>query len=59
MNKNRYQLLDEYLGPCLELGWRFLTKYMAASRRLLLGAVSRSRVPSRGSKYPLSGDLST
>ena len=51
MNKICYQLLDEYLGPCLALGWRFLEKYLAASRCLLLSAVCRSRVPQRGSKY--------
>ena len=51
MNKIRYELLDEYLGPCLALEWHFLTQYLAACRCLLLCAVCRSRVPSRGSKY--------
>ena len=51
MNKICYQLLDEYLGPCLVLGWRILKTYLAASRCLLLSAVYRSRVPSHGSKY--------
>ena len=51
MNKIRYQLLDECLGPCLALRWRFLTKYLAASRCMLLSAVCRSRVPLRRSKY--------
>ena len=51
MNKICYQLLDEYLGPCLALGWCILKKYLAASHCLLLSAVCRSRVPSHGSKY--------
>ena len=51
MNKICYQLLDEYLGPCLALGRRFLEKYLAASRCLLLSAIWRSRVPPHGSKY--------
>ena len=51
MNKICYQLLDEYLGLCLALGWRFLEKYLVVSRCLLLGAVFRSRVPSHGFKY--------
>ena len=50
-NKICYQLLHEYLGPCLALGWRFLEKCLAVSRCLLLSAVCRSRVSLRGSKY--------
>ena len=59
MNKICYQLLDEYLGPCLALGWCILKKHLVASHCLLLSTVFRSRVPSQVLNILLLGDSST